>query len=354
MTTIYDIIHKDKGSKDRPALNNLLYSNKPQEFLSTGVISLNLAYSGKVSGGIPKSKMSMISAPSMLGKSFVAMSVIKDAQKKGMDVCLIDTERAFSKKLAEGLGVNTDKKKLNVIQESSIETIKSSIMTICNQFTKEQCHNLLFVIDSWGCLVTSKTLKDALTGNDVADMTEPKKKNQLANVCHNTQATFFIINHVYDNTGGFGDPLQIPGGRKAVFLSDVVLLGMSRAKDKDSQKNITGHIITTKIFKSRYSKGESKLKFRIKDDGGLDTFYGILEDAVEGGFVENNHGRYTRTCVKDDKKWLEKDLYCSEFWLPVFKETDFKTYLQDKYELKDDFDIVKNQDAMDEIHGDDA
>lgn len=350
---IIDIIKKDKGNKNSPALSNFLYYEKSTEFLSTGVLSLNLAYSGKIDGGIPKGKMTMISAPSMLGKSFVAMGIVRNAQKKGMQICIIDTERAFSYKLAKGLGIDISEDKLVVLQESCIENVKNIVMKITDGLTKDECNNILFVIDSWGCLVTSKTLTDAVKGNDVVDMTEPKKKNQLANICHNTHATFFIINHVYDNTGGFGDPLKIPGGRKVVFLSDGVLLGMSRAKDKDSEKNITGHVITTKIFKSRYSKGEAKLQFRIKNDGGLDTFYGILDDAVEGKFVDNINGRYTRSCVKDDKKWYEKNIYCSEFWIPVFKNTDFKNYLQEKYELKDDFDIVKNEEALNEIYGED-
>jgi len=352
--SIYDIIQKDKGIKDRNALGSYLIDHDlPTEFISTNVIALNLLFSGRVNGGIPKGKISMISAPSMLGKSFVGMSIAKSAQKKGMNVVIIDTERAFSFKLAKGLGIDTSKEKLVVLQENSIEEVKSIIMTICDNLTVEERRNTLFLMDSWGTLVTSKTIKDALTGNDVSDMTESKKKNALANIILNTQATFFVINHVYDNTGGFGDPLKIPGGRRIVFNSDAIVLGMSRAKDKDKKKEISGHIISATTFKSRTSKEHSKLKFRIKNSGGLDVFYGILDDAIEHGVVEKtkkgNSTAFVRTHIEGDEPVLETEIYNSAFWKPVFKDTDFKDYLEKKYTFESKFDITEAEEEMDEV-----
>ncbi|MFW6219532.1 MAG: hypothetical protein ACOC33_01560 [bacterium] len=351
--SIYDIIQKDKGIKDRSSLSSYIIDHDlPLEFISTNVISLNLLFSGKVNGGIPKGKISMISAPSMLGKSFVGLSILKSAQRLGMNTIIIDTERAFSFKLAKGLGIDTSKEKLVVLQENSIENIKSIIMTICDNLSIEERRNTFFLIDSWGTLVTSKTIKDALTGNDVSDMTESKKKNALANILLNTQASFFVINHVYDNTGGFGDPLKIPGGRRIIFNSDSIVLGTSRAKDKNA-KSIDGHIISAMTYKSRNSKELSKLQFRIKNSGGLDVFYGILDDAIEGGFVEKTtKGKstaYIRPHIKDDEPIIEKKIYTSDFWTPIFKQTDIKKYLESKYTFENKFDITESEKDLDDV-----
>jgi len=43
-------------------------------------------HTGRVDGGIPIGKISMISAPSMLGKSFVAMGLVKNAQRAGIQL----------------------------------------------------------------------------------------------------------------------------------------------------------------------------------------------------------------------------------------------------------------------------
>jgi RecA/RadA recombinase len=348
-------INSDKGSKDRQPLSDYEFDidNENVEFISTNCVPLNLLYSGRVKGGIPKGHMSMISAPSQLGKSIVSLQVAKNAQKNGMLVVIIDTERAFKKSMATTMKLDTSKDKLRVYRESAIEKVESIVSKITEGLTLDECANILFVIDSWGTLVTSKAIKDSLTGNDVSDMTEAKKKNRLANICLNTGATFMIVNHVYDNTGGFGDPLVIPGGKRVAFNCESIVLGMSRAKDKNkTTKDIEGHFITAKTFKSRFSICESKLVYRIRNSGGLDPFYGILPDALESGFVEKpKPGKYTRPHIKDDKEWAEKNIYDIEFWGPVLKDTDFPQWLEEKYTFSDDNIIMDAEDEYTDILG---
>jgi len=350
--SIYDIVKSDKGSKDRDALSSFSYDmNDEVRFLSTNCVSLNLLYSGRVKGGIPIGHMSMVSAPSMLGKSFIAMNIARSAQKAGMQVVVIDTERAFKKSMANALRIDLSPDKLQVFRESSLEKIEGLILSITDQQTMEERQNTIFIIDSWGTLVTSKTLKDALNGNDVNDMTEAKKKNRLANILLNTQATFFVVNHVYDNTGGFGDPLIIPGGRRIAFNCEAIVLGMSRAKDKNKSTDvIEGHIITAKTFKSRFSKGESKLQYRIRNEGGLDPFYGLLADAMDFGcVVKPKAGKYSRAFIENDKEYKENDIYCVEFWKPIFDDTEFSQYLEDKYTFTEDNTVVNEEEFLDSI-----
>lgn len=355
MRSIYDIVLKDKETKDSPSLSSYLFTEDEKiEFLSTNVISLNLLFSGRIDGGIPKGRISMISAPSMLGKSFIAYGLVRNAQKKGMQVCIIDTERAFSFQFAQSVGIDISPEKLVVLQENSIEDVMGIVMTICQEVPKEERKNLLFIIDSWGSLVTSKTLDNALVGNDAADFTIPKKKNNLANILLNTKATYFIANHVYDNVGGMGDLISIPGGRKIVFNSECVVLGKSAAKEKKSASDptIIGKIITAETYKSRWSKEKSKLQFRIKIDGGLDIFFGILDDALEAGVVENaKAGYYCRPSINKDEAIKESNIYNSEFWLPIFKETDFKKWLEAKYTFSSPLDISKESDALNLLSG---
>jgi hypothetical protein len=105
-------------------------------------------------------------------------------------------------------------------------------------------------------------------------MTVPKKKNDLSKILLNTRSTFFIINHVYANTGGMGDPMQIPGGWGIMFNSQCIVLGRSKAKEEiKSTKEITGYIVSAETAKSRYSRIKSKLIYRIKENGGLDPYY---------------------------------------------------------------------------------
>jgi RecA/RadA recombinase len=369
---IFDKVAGDEKLKSM--MEECYYSIEEDEadvkFVSTSVATINLMLSGRANGGIPIGKMSMISAPSMLGKSFVAMATVKNAQRMGMSVCIIDTERAFSYQLAKALNIDTES--LYVFQDSSLEKINNFILRVTDKMTKAERKNTLFVIDSWGTLVTSKTLEDGLDGKDVKDMTITQKKNNLANVILNTRGTFLIINHVYDQMSSFSsDPFAIPGGKKAIFNSDCVIMGMTRAKDtkdenvegvgakKKKKKILKGQIIKAKSFKSRYAKEQTALSFRIKHDGGLDPFYGLLEDAVLGGYVVNSpnkdgkpmKGKWSRGHIKDDDKFKEDEIYTSSFWGPIFKDTDFYQFLETKYRFSSDLDMAKDEDEILDILG---
>jgi RecA/RadA recombinase len=335
---LYKKILKNVGEENQ----DILLENEKIEFISTGVLSLNLLFSGKIDGGIPKNKMSMISAPSTLGKSLIGLSVLKNAQKKGMFCVIIDSERSFNFELAKQFKIDISKEKLLPIRKKRINEIIHEISTITKDLTKDERQNIFFLVDSWGGLISTKTIEDAEEGKDVQDMSETRKKNQLANIITNTDSTFFIINHVYDNIGGYGEALSIPGGRRIMFLSDSVVIGKGKSKDKEGDE-LTGAVIKCMTYKSRFSKEKTQLEYRIKYKGGLDIFYGLLDDAIAGKYVEKpKGGKYTRLCVKNDKEWKDEEIYCQDFWLPIFKSTDFKQYLENKYTFKNNkMDVVE-------------
>lgn len=179
-------------------LQEYIYKDEetPKDFINTGCLSINVLFSGKLDGGIPVGKVNQIAAPSSLGKSFVGMKVVNNAQKKGFEVVYVDTEFAFDYAFADNIGV--DKNKILVIQDNQIESVQASIMQIAETLTKEERKKLLVVLDSWGGLVTSKTVDDATSGKDVSDMTVSKKKNSLARLLTGLGVTIFVINQVYD------------------------------------------------------------------------------------------------------------------------------------------------------------
>lgn len=320
--------------KSETLSNKLLTEEEITDYISTGVISLNLLFSGKVDGGVPVSKISMISAASTLGKSLTGYALMRNFQRKSSDnICVfLDIEKAFDYELAEKFKINKDR--LIVFRENKIESIEHEIVKMTNDITREEQKKILFIVDSWAGLVTSKTLNDSVEGKDVADMTEPKKKNRLAKIFLGIDSTFYVINGVIDNIGGYGDPLGIPGARRIYYNSQSVVLGKSKAKDKDGE-SLNGAIIKVMCHKSRLAKEKSELSFRIKYDGGLDTFYGLLGDAIESEVVfKPKAGRYSRKHIEKDKEWKERDIYCADFWLPIFQNTNFKDYLENKYSFK--------------------
>lgn len=172
-----------------------VFVDKPKEYINTGSLVLNILYSGKLDGGIVKGKVMQIVAPSALGKSFVAMKIAKNAQKQGMEVLLVDTEFAYDPIFANKVGINQDM--FGVIQTNSMEEIQQSLISAIQDLTQDEKDNLLIVLDSWGNMVTSKTMNDAVEGKDVSDMTISKKKNALARMLSGLKTTVFIVNQTY-------------------------------------------------------------------------------------------------------------------------------------------------------------
>lgn len=330
---------------NKKIFDNVINKNQKFEFISTGVITLNLLLSGKFDGGIPIGKLSQFSAPSGQGKSFVGLTLVKNAQKKGLFCVVLDTENSFDFDFAKRVGIDTSEKSLIVIQNNFIEKIQEDLLSLLDPLTREEKSKIFILVDSYGCLITSKTYANAIDGRDVSDMTTSRKKNDFSKMLMGTGTTCFVINHTYDAIGGFGDPLKIPGGRGLEYVSYCIVLGQSKAKEKDSNQDITGSIITCKTKKSRLSREHSSLQFRIKSNGGLDVFYGLLDDAIDSGIVTKDGHYLYRTFIEDDKKVKEKDIYNKDWWMPIFKETDFKNYLENKYSFNNqevnlnDFDI---------------
>lgn len=321
----------NKLRKLKSVQDSIYEENKEQEFISTGVATLNILFGGGIDKGIPVGKVSMIAADSSLGKSFIALKIAKNAQAKGKSVILFDAEKAFNKALADNLGIQEDE--MLVIQETSLEKVTQQFMNIVDELG-EDVKDTMFIIDSWNVLVTSKTIDDASAGNDKTDMTTAKKKNTLAKLLLNSGATIFVVNQLYSSMDSYS--LDTIGGAKGIYYSSSsIVQATSKAKQKESDGEISGAIVTAMTRKGRFSREHSKLKYLINYDGGFNAFYGLLDIALEGGYVTKpSAGYYTRTHINEDKKLREKDIYTEEFWRPIFNDTDFKAYVEKAYSFK--------------------
>lgn len=184
----------DKLRKLKSVQNSVMKEVADPEFISTGVASLNILFGGGIDKGIPEGKVSMIAADSSLGKSFIALKIAKNAQAKGKSVILFDSEKAYSPAMGENLGINQDE--ILVIQNTSVEEVSTQFMNIVDEI-KDNIKDYIFIIDSWNVLVTSKSVDDISAGKDVVDMTSAKKKNTLAKLLLNSNATVFVVNQIY-------------------------------------------------------------------------------------------------------------------------------------------------------------
>lgn len=305
---------------------------KNTEFISTEVPLINLALSGDVDGGLT-SGITTIAGPSKHFKtsySLIMMKAFLDKHEDGV-VLFYDTEFGSPQAYFKQFGIDTSRILHTPIK--NIEELKFDCVSQLENINRDE--NVMIVIDSIGNIASKKEIEDALSEKSVADMTRAKQLKSFFRMVtpyvKMKNMPLVAIAHTYDTQEMFSKKV-ISGGTGIVYSSDTAWI-VGRSQNKKGTE-IEGYNFTINIEKSRFVKEKSKFNITVSWDGGIQKFSGLLDDALEGGYVEKPKvGWYTRPIVPDDKNFREKDTRNEEFWKPIFENTDFKNYLKQKYTI---------------------
>lgn len=346
-----------KMKKEKAFTDILVSEQSKDEWLSTNCIPVNLLLSGKIQGGIKKGCISEIAADSSLGKSIIGYSVLKSAQQAGMDCFIIDSENAVNYKILKAIGVNMDE--VGVFNTKLIPEIKQILAKLAHGLTRAEQRNVFLLLDSWGPLAALQVMEKAEEGSSAVDMSAGRFRAELAVVLNACNFTSLVLNHVYATMQMYGDPVAAGGGKKLYFLADAIMLATSAKKDKDKEGNIRGKIISAKTLKGRSAKEMRSTKYLIQHNGGINPYYGLLDEALESGCVyKPKPGYYSRTDYDVDKatgevtkQWKEDDLYVPEFWIPLYQDEKFKKFVEEKFSYDEDVLVNATQDVMKMING---
>lgn len=345
-----------KFKREKAFADILAADNVVDEFLSTNCAPVNLLFSGKILGGIKKGKMSTICADSGWGKSLIGLNCLAAAYKAGMTCVVIDTENAFNVELAMSLGIDIDD--ILIFKTARIPEIKQIYGKINHGLTRAESRDIFVLLDSWGPIVEAQVMEKAEEASSAVNMSAAKFKNELANIINACGNTSLIVNHVYESLQMYGEKFAVPGGKRLFFNSDAIVLASSAAKAKDKEGNIYGKVITAGVKKGRAAKEFSKTKFLIEHSGGINPYFGLLEDAVDSGAVvkvkQGISVVYQRVGIDDatDKTWKESDLYCAAFWIPLYKSEVFNHYVEKKYAFEDATLVASVENIMDLLDAD--
>ncbi|HRT03417.1 MAG TPA: ATPase domain-containing protein, partial [Candidatus Diapherotrites archaeon] len=138
---------------------------KIDEWISTGSYILNAALSGSIFGGLPNRRSLVLAGEEGTGKTFIALSICRNAQKMGYDIIYFDSEGAIDIDFVSRLGVDTSRVRLqpvNTIEEFS--HISSRIVEQFNEMKQkgETPPKIMIVLDSLGNLTSIKEAEDTI------------------------------------------------------------------------------------------------------------------------------------------------------------------------------------------------
>ena len=117
----------------------------------------------------------------------------------------------------------------------------------------------------------------------------------------------------------------------AYYSADTIWI-LGRQQDKDGS-DIKGYHFVINVEKSRYVKEKSKVPISISWEGGINRWSGLLELALEhGSVIKPKQGWYSKP--GEEKSYREKQIINhKEFWIDIFKNTDFSDFIQKKYQI---------------------
>lgn len=291
-------------------------------FVDTGSYILNALVSGSIFGGLPQNKVTALAGESSTGKTFFALSIVKNFLEQNPEgqVIYFESESAISKDMMATRDI--DVKRVGLVPVTTVQEFRTQSIKVVDEFMKlkkEDRPPLLFVLDSLGMLSTSKEVQDATDGKETRDMTRAQVIKSIFRILSlklgQAGIPLIVTNHTYEVVGAYVPTKEMGGGTGLKYAASSILF-LSKKKEKDGTEQV-GNIIKVKAHKSRFTKENSIVETRLFFDvRGLDKYYGLLELGQQHGVfervgnrVKTEHGNvYPSAIYKEPEKYFTPEV----------------------------------------------
>ncbi len=302
-------------------------------FYDSGNYALNALLSGNwKNGGYPSGRVTQLSGPNSVGKTYLFTEALVLAQKNhGALINAIDSE--FGSDAASWISRGVDPA---LFIHNPIYHVKQ-VTTEILSFTSEIKANdkAITIIDSVGNLSSNKETADLIAGKDTADMTRAKELKamfrQLVVPIGKAGMPLWIVNHEYQTIGLFSSKVQ--GGGTGPGYGSSIVVSMTKAKDKTKDKVVTGTVLTCTSVKNRFAKEQSKISIIIDFESGLSRYSGLFALALEGGFITKPANGYYKHKGSDKKNRMSFYAHNPGFWEELLR-SGFGDWINDKFRYK--------------------
>jgi RecA/RadA recombinase len=282
--------------------------NDPTDWISTGNFALNYLISGDFNKGIPLGKVTVFAGESGSGKSYICSgNIIREAQKKGIFVILVDSENALDENWLQALGVETGEDKLLRLGMSMIDDVAKTISNFMKEYKSdygdkdpEERPKVLFVLDSLGMMMTPTDVDQFEKGDMKGDLgRKPKALTALVRNCVNMFGSYNVglvaTNHTYASQDMFDPDDKISGGQGFIYASSIVV-AMKKLKlkeDEDGNKvtDVRGIRSACKVMKTRFAKPFEGVQVKIPYETGMNPYSGLLDLFEKKGLITQSGNR---------------------------------------------------------------
>lgn len=340
---------KKTGSiKSISVLSESTFFNE-KDSIPTDIPIINIALSCDLDKGLT-SGLTFIAGPSRNFKSLLGLVLVKAYMNKYKDsICLFyDSEFGITPNYIESNGIDTNR--VLHIPIEHLEQLKFDISKRLENISRGD--KVIIFVDSVGNLASKKEVDDALEEKSVADMSRAKVMKSLWRIVTPHLTTKDIpciaINHTYKEMSLYPKDIM-SGGTGGMYSANQVLI-IGKAQEKDGTE-LLGYNFTINIEKSRFVREKSKFTFMVMFEGGIQKYSGILDIAIEGGFVTKpSPGWYAKVNQETGEignKIRFDATQTSDFMESILQNEKFKEYVRSRYAIA--YGSIMGEDSVLEI-----
>ena len=332
--SLIDRLRKNSTIKDTEILVESKFFTK-KDMIPTAIPAINIALSGRLDGGLTPG-LTMWAGPSKHFKTAFSLLMAKSYLDKYPDAVMLfyDSEFGTPQSYFDSFGIDTSRVIHTPITD--IEQLKFDVMAQLQAI--ERGDHVIVVIDSIGNLASKKEVEDALEGKSVGDMTRAKQIKSLFRMVtpHLTlkDIPMVVVNHTYKTLELYAKDV-VGGGTGSYYSADNIFI-LGRQQEKEGTE-VVGYNFIINVEKSRYVKEKSKIPVTVKHDGGISTWSGLLDMALDSGHVvKPSNGWYSRVDedgVVEEKKWRNKETDTRTFWAPIIQNKSFQEWIRNNYQV---------------------
>lgn len=309
---------------------------KPKDPVPTPVPMINVALSGSVDGGIVPGLL-VLAGDSKTFKTTQALLQASTYMKKYPDAVLMFYDSEFGSPQAYFTSFGIDLNRVLHIPVKNIEELKFDIVHQLETIDKKD--RVFIILDSFGNIASKKEVDDAINENSAADMSRAKALKGLWRMITPyltlKNIPMIAIGHTYDEQKLYGK--QILSGGKGAYYGANAIWFISRSQEKDGTELI-GYNFNIKIEKSRFVREASKIPLNVRFEGGISKWSGLLDVAIELGYVLKPKVGWYMGYDPVNKKELTGNLRAAqtsnkEFWENIFTNSNFADAIKQRYTL---------------------
>lgn len=297
----------DEFNKSTAKMEGVVTTSAPPRYWhSFGNYLMNAIMAGDYQRGHAQGRITGIVGPSGAGKSFIIGNSIREAQRDGALILVIDSENALDDDYMTKIGVEVGEE--NGYYYRGVRTI-SQVTAVVSSFIKnyrkefgtdEDAPKVFIAIDSLDMLMTDTELDHYNSGDQKGDQGQRAKqiKAMLRTFVQDIKelnVTMAVTGQVYKNQDiKNGEGVWVVNDAVKYSLSQIIMVTKLKLKEGSGMgAEVTGIRLRANGYKTRFTKPFQAIELEVPYDDGIDPFSGLLEAAVSQKLVTQGGAWYT-------------------------------------------------------------